>query len=148
MTRVVSSIQIPLDPDNLGGPFVTGTAVVLAERDGRGIAEIDEVEEGAVEWVSEFDPVHFQRVRDGQTLKAIRTATNEDFKRYRVPIWIQDEEVPQCCGRPMMFVGQLDDNVICTEAPPGAKMWWHDAASFYIFTCPECLGVKAVGQQY
>ncbi len=48
----------------------------------------------------------------------------------------------------MHFVGQMDDNKICCEAPDGAKFWWHDAASFYVFTCDQCLDVKAVGQQF
>jgi hypothetical protein len=48
----------------------------------------------------------------------------------------------------MIFVGQLDDNAICGEPPTGARMWWHDAASFYVFTCPQCLSCAAVGQQF
>ena len=48
----------------------------------------------------------------------------------------------------MVFVEQIDDNVICTERPTDAKMWWHDAASFNVFTCTPCLECKAVGQQF
>jgi hypothetical protein len=48
----------------------------------------------------------------------------------------------------MSFVGQIDDDTICSEPPADAKLWWHDGASFYVFTCPMCLGVKAVGQQF
>jgi hypothetical protein len=72
----------------------------------------------------------------------------EDYNKYRTPLWIQGEDVPDCCGKPMFFVGQIDDNEICTEAPPDAKYWRHDRASFYVFTCSQCLSVKAVGQQY
>jgi len=67
--------------------------------------------------------------------------------QHRMPIWVQDEEIPECCGCPMFFVDQIDDEMICTEPPPGAKLWWHDVAVFYVFTCPMCLRVKAVGQQ-
>ena len=142
-------IQIPLDPSDLGGEFLLGKAVVLAERDGRGVAEIEELDDQqAVGWLEEFDKVYFQGLRDGTMLKAVRKATDEDIKQFRVPIWIQDEEVPSCCGRPMMFVGQLDDNTLCTERPTDAKLWWHDAASFYVFTCSQCLSVQAVGQQF
>jgi hypothetical protein len=141
-------IQIPLDPSDSGSAFLPGKAVVLAEREGRGVAEIDELDEQAVGWLEEFDKVYFQVLGDGKTLKAVRKATDEDIKKYRVPIWIQDEEIPSCCGRPMNFVGQLDDNTLCTERPVDAKMWWHDAASFYVFTCSQCLSVQAVGQQF
>ena len=48
----------------------------------------------------------------------------------------------------MHFVGQLDDDRICTERPADATMWWHDAASFYVFTCSQCMECKAVGQQF
>ncbi len=30
----------------------------------------------------------------------------------------------------------------------GAKRWWHDQASFYVFTCSQCLESKAIGQQH
>jgi hypothetical protein len=51
-------IQIPLDPSDLGGEFLSGKAVVLAEREGRGVAEIEELDdEQAVGWLEEFDKV-------------------------------------------------------------------------------------------
>lgn len=65
----------------------------------------------------------------------------------RIPNWIQNDATPHCCGQPMHFIGQLDDAAICKEPPEGARIWWHDIASFYVFTCGQCLGVKAVGQQ-
>lgn len=141
-------LHIPLNPSELGGPFSLGKAAVLAEREGRGIAEVVSLKEEEVDWLVEFDHVYFQVLKDGETLKVIRKATDEDIKKFRVPIWIQGEEVPSCCGSEMFFVGQLDDDVICMEPPPKAKMWWHDVASFYVFTCCECLSVKAVGQQF
>ena len=54
----------------------------------------------------------------------------------------------ECCGMPMHFVGQIDDNDICTERPKDAILWWHDLASFYVFTCSQCLKCKAIGQQF
>ncbi len=142
------NIQIPVDPLDLGGPFLLGHAFILSERDGRGVAEYGLTDEKQVAWLEEFDYVYFQVLGDSETLKAVRKATDEDIKKYRVPLWIQNEEVPSCCGWPMAFVGQLDDNMICTEPPQDAKMWWHDTASFYVFTCSQCLSVQAVGQQF
>ena len=141
-------LHIPLNPSELGGSFSRGRAVILAERAGRGIAELISLNEEEITWLEEFEKVYFQVLRDSQTLKVIRKATDEDIKKFRVPLWIQGEEVPNCCGQPMFFVGQIDDDLICTEAPAKAQMWWHDAASFYVFTCSGCLSVKAVGQQF
>ena len=103
--------------------------------------------ERELSWLDDFEHFVFQVLPDG-THKAFRKATQEDIKKFRVPIWIQGEEVPICCDREMIFVGQLDDNDICTEAPEGAKLWWHDAASFNVFACQICLSVAAVGQQF
>ena len=140
-------IIIPLDPSNLGGKFAMSRARVLAQQDGRGIAEtVSPIKD--INWLEEFDYIYFQVLKNSETLKAIRKATEEDIKKFRIPIWIQGEEIPDCCGQPMFFVGQIDDNFICAEPPPNAKMWWHDAASFYVFTCSHCLSVKAVGQQF
>ena len=141
-------IQLPLDPLNLGGDFLAGKATILAIKDGRGIAELSSYNEEEINWLKDYEFVYFQTLKDGETLKAIRKATDEDIKKFRVPVWIQGEEEPNCCGKPMFFVGQIDDDNICAEAPTDAKMWWHDAASFYVFTCSECLSVKAVGQQF
>ena len=69
-------------------------------------------------------------------------------KKFRNPHWIQGEEIPECCGQAMFFVGQVDDHRIWTEPPEGARLWWHDLASFYVFTCSQCLECKAIGQQY
>jgi len=89
----------------------------------------------------EFEP-------DGQTLFALDAVGRNDLAPYRVPRFIQSEEWPMCCGRSMHFVGQLDDEGIRNSPPPGFKFWWHDAASFYVFTCCLCLECKAIGQQY
>ena len=91
----------------------------------------------------------FVRVnRENRILRFVGPASEEDAVSYRAPRWIQSSEVPTCCGVRMYFVGQIDDDEICNQAPPGAVLWWHDAASFYVFTCAICLGTKAVGQQY
>jgi hypothetical protein len=128
------------------GPFVRGQGEVNSRRGDRGVGRMASVER-RLSWLDDFEHFVFEVLTDGKQ-RAIRKATPEDIKTFRVPIWIQGEEVPLCCGREMVFVGQLDDNDICSEPPQGAKMWWHDAASFYIFTCPICLSVTAVGQQF
>jgi uncharacterized protein (DUF433 family) len=146
-------IRIPIDLEKLGGDWIWGVASVdsahslLTQRTGRGVATIQRLD-GDPDWLDEFVPVHFRTMSADQTLRAIRLADEQDFRRYRVPAWIQSEEIPTCCDRSMEFVGQLDDSHLCVEAPPGAKFWWHDAASFYVFTCSQCLEVQAVGQQY
>ena len=123
-----------------------GQGEINARRGDRGVGCLTSVERKVL-WLDDFEHFVFQVLPDG-TQKAIRKATQEDIREFRVPIWIQGEAVPICCDREMVFVGQLDDNDICTEPPEGAKMWWHDAASFYVFTCPMCLSVTAVGQQF
>jgi hypothetical protein len=136
----------PESLENLGGPFVRGQGEINSRRADRGIGCLTSVER-KLSWLDDFEHFLFQVLPDG-TRKAVRKATQEDIKNFRVPIWIQGEAVPMCCDREMIFVGQLDENDLCTERPEGAKMWWHDAASFYVFTCPICLAVTAVGQQY
>lgn len=141
---------IPLSPENLGGPSVNADDEcfeVLADREQVVLIEFHSVP-SQVGWFDRFELMYCQRHHDPETIKVIRKATEEERKKYRVPVWIQSEEVPECCGRPMFFVGQIDDDFICSEAPPDAKMWWHDVASFYVFTCSQCLEVKAVGQQF
>ena len=123
------------------------TFTVYAKRSGAVILDFHELPE-EVDWFEDFEFMYCREQHDSATVKVIRRATSEELKMFRVPIWIQDEEVPECCGIPMQFVGQIDDNDLCTERPAGAKLWWHDAASFYVFTCAQCLECKAVGQQY
>lgn len=141
---------IPLSPDKLGGDSITlddGCFRVLADRNKVVLIEFYSITP-SIKWFQNFELMYCQRQRDPQTIKVIRKASEEEWRLYRIPLWIQDEEIPECCGKPMFFVGQIDDNAICTERPPDAKYWWHDAASFYVFTCSQCLGVKAVGQQF
>jgi hypothetical protein len=139
-------VLFPINLESLGGPFVKGRAELNAERGERGIGCLTFVEQ-TLTWIEDFDFFVFQILPDG-TKKAIRLATAEDIKAFRVPRWIQGEEVPICCDREMVFVGQIDDHQLCVERPDDAKVWWHDAASFYVFTCANCLSVTAVGQQY
>jgi hypothetical protein len=143
-------VLIPQSPDHLEGPYESPNEddyEVLATRDKVVIIEFHEKPDN-IEWFDDFELLYCQQQHDSDTVKVIRKATEEERKQYRIPLWIQDEDVPECCGQPMHFVGQIDDNSICTEAPAGAKYWWHDAASFYVFTCSQCLECKAVGQQY
>ncbi len=103
--------------------------------------------EWAAKWCEAFDRLLCAFEADGVTLVAIRKATDADDERLRAPSFIQSDEWPVCCKRSMSFVGQIDDETVADDPPPGAKLWWHDAASFYVFTCPVCLECKAVGQQ-
>ncbi len=141
---------IPEIKEHLGGPFRTVGEkgfTVLASRENTYIIEFHSLPEG-VAWPEEFVNMYSQKQHDGESLKVIREATDEEIKRFRIPVWVQDDDVPECCGKPMFFVGQIDDDTLCAERPKHAKMWWHDAASFYVFTCPKCLSCEAVGQQY
>ncbi len=141
---------IPLDPENLGGDSHTldeGYFAVLAERDKIVLIEFHSIVP-PITWVQNFELMYCQRQHDPEMIKVVRKATEEERKGFRVPSWIQGDEIPECCGRAMYFVGQIDGDCICSESPPDAKLWWHDSASFYVFTCPVCLEVKAVGQQF
>jgi hypothetical protein len=146
--RIPPTVEVifPADLSKLGGPFVLGQAEMITLREDHGVGCLTFIER-KLSWLDDFEHFIFHVLPDGKR-KAIRKATSEDIKTFRVPIWIQGEEIPMCCGREMVFVGQIDDNVICTERPTDAKMWWHDAASFYVFTCPLCLESAAVGQQF
>ena len=140
---------IPLSEDEPGGPFISANDLqfhILAEREKVVIIEFYDKPEN-VEWLDNFELLYCQKQHDPETVKVIRKATEEERKRFRIPLWIQGEDVPECCGQPMHFVGQINDDNLCAEPPEGAVMWWHDAASFYVFTCSKCLECKAVGQQ-
>ncbi len=102
----------------------------------------------AVKWCEAFDMLLCAFEPDGTSLVALRKATGADKKRLRTPSFIQNDVWPMCCKRSMLFVGQFDDETISSEPPQGVEMWWHDAASFYVFTCSVCIGCKAVGQQF
>jgi|GEM_PF-1433251 len=140
---------IPTAADQLGGPFVTATEefTVLGRRGQAVIVEFHDLPED-IDWFEEFEFMYGQVQHGGSTFKIIRPATDEERALFRIPVWIQGDEVPECCGRPMHFVGQIDDDRICSERPADAKMWWHDRASFYVFTCSQCMECKAVRQQF
>jgi hypothetical protein len=131
------------EPD---GPCVSGEGEVISLCGDQGVGCLTFIE-SKLSWLDDYEHFVFHIDPDGNR-KAIRKATEEDIKTFRVPIWIQGDEVPICCGQEMVFVGQIDDNVISTERPKDADRWWHDAASFYVFTCSRCLECKAVGQQF
>ena len=92
--------------------------------------------------------MYCQIQHDGATFEVIHKATCEDGKRFRLPYWLEEPEIPDCCGKPMFFVGQIDDGEICEESPADAEYWWGDLVNFYVFTCSQCLECKAIGQQY
>jgi hypothetical protein len=142
----IVDVFFPVDISRPAGSVVSGQAEQASLRGNRGIGCLTSVEQ-PLGWIDEFEHFIFHMHPDGTRI-AIGKATDEDIKAFRVPIWIQSEEIPVCCGRDMVFVGQLDDDKICTEGPEDATLWWHDAASFYVFTCPVCLECACVGQQY
>jgi hypothetical protein len=114
---------IPISPDKLGGPYVTlsdDSFEVLSERERFVIAEFRDLPP-EVEWFDEFENMYCQRQHDPQKIKVLRKATSEEIRKFRVPIWIQGEEIPECCGQPMFFVGQIDDDEICCKPPEGFK---------------------------
>ena len=145
----VMKASIPISSDSLGGQAVTADAdsfEILAERGKIVLVEFIGLP-AEVRWFHTFELMYCQRQHDSDTIKIIRKATEEERKLFRVPLWIQGDDVPECCGHKMFFVGQIDDDTICMERPTEAKMWWHDKASFYVFTCSQCLESKVVGQQ-
>lgn len=143
-------VLIPSSSDALGGPFIEAGEDcfrVLGRREKSVIIEFYATPDG-VTWFDDFEMIYCQQQHDPEVVKAIRKATETERKLFRIPLWIQGEEVPECCNQPMHFVGQIDDDRICTEPPDNAKLWWHDIASFYVFTCAQCLECKAIGQQF
>lgn len=141
---------IPTDPADPGGATVTSDEAhfnVLGERGDVVLIEFHSLTE-SIDWFDEFEFMYCERQPGSDIIRVIRPATDEELRKYRIPLWIQGDEVPECCGKPMFFVGQIDDDDLCMEPPEGATFWWHDKASFYVFTCPHCLEVKAVGQQF
>lgn len=53
------------------------------------------------------------------------------------PDWIQVDRTPQCCGRPMVFVAQLDNMDV---------MNFGDGGDGYAFLCAECGAAKFLWQ--
>ena len=52
------------------------------------------------------------------------------------PEWIQVEWKPECCGKPMVFLGQIDSLDMPEAALP-------DSALVYVFFCSKCFDVAA-----
>src|SRR5436309_9202913 len=101
---------IPTSQQHLEGPFVSAddeSFEVLAERDKAVIIEFHSAPEG-IGWFDAFELLYCQRQHDRAVLKVIRKATDEERRMFRIPLWIQGDEVPECCGRQMHFVGQID----------------------------------------
>lgn len=146
-------VRIPVKEGDLTGPsieahgYLSSTVSEESLQTNEHIAVLYDLE-GRVSWCEDADPLICAFEGDGTSLVALRHATDHDRKRLRSPSFIQNEEWPMCCGRSMQFVGQIDDETICMQPPPDAQLWWHDVASFYVYTCPICLECKAIGQQF
>jgi hypothetical protein len=102
--------QIPRSPEELNGPFdeVDEQGLkVLGVRDKAVLVEFHSLP-FTIEWFDEFELMFGQVSHDRETIKVIRRATDDERRLFRVPLWIQSEETPECCGRPMHFIGQID----------------------------------------
>lgn len=147
-------IRIPSSKGDRGGPSILTRGGILSAvsedtiRVNRFIARANWLLPKEETWCRGSDYLLCEFEPDGKTLFALDVVDRKDLPDLRVPRFIQSNEWPVCCGRSMHFVGQIDDNTICDKAPPEATLWWHDAASFYVFTCCLCLECKALGQQY
>ncbi len=139
-------VIVPVDPSIPDGPRLEASAVVESHSPARGVASIIRMD-GTLEWTGERDVVYFEVTPKGESI-ALRLATDDDCRVCRAPIWIGEVEIPVCCGMPMYFVGQIDDDRIQYESPAWAKKWWTDSASFFVFTCSQCRNVSAAGQQF
>ena len=54
------------------------------------------------------------------------------------PDWIQEPEVPSCCGKAMTFYGQLDSI--------GDEIDLADCGMIYVFVCFDCFTTHSVLQ--
>src|SRR4051794_35012855 len=100
---------IPMSPDQLGGPFieaVEGSFEVLAQRGKAMIIRFISLDDRGG-WCKDFHKMYCQVQHDPQVIKVIREATLEEYKLFRVPIWIQDPEIPECCGQQCNLWGRL-----------------------------------------
>ena len=92
-----------------------------------------------------------RRLKESQRPGPLRFAVSEDagFDPSNSGTW-QDLPDGRLWRLRIQTPGAISHNLGITrfDLPPGAKLWWHDAASFYVFTCSQCLECKAVGQQY
>jgi len=141
---------IPIDPADPEGATVTldeSHFEVLGDRGDVVVIQFHTLTE-SIDWFEDFELMYCERQPGSDIIRVVRLVTDEELRKYRIPLWMQGEEVPECCGRPKFFVGQIDDDDLCREPPQGATVWWHDLARFYVFTCPYCPEVKAVGQQF
>lgn len=146
-------VRVPVKEGDLGGPSVEAHGQLCSAVTEQSLAANEHIVipydlEGRVSWCEDADSLICAFEGDGRSLVALRKATDLDRKRLRSPSFIQCEAWPMCCGRSMQFVGQIDDETICMQAPPNAQLWWHDIASFYVYTCSICLECKAIGQQF
>ena len=84
------------------------------------------------------DSVEFNRGNEMADLPEIRLTpiTSDSQKAVGTklggePEWIQVEWRPECCGKPMVYLAQIDSLDI-----PQAKL--PDSAIVYLFFCPKC----------
>lgn len=151
-------VVVPIDLKNPDSPSVRATGAFdpveswLADENGLRAMNpwisLSKEDAAKVRWLLEAELLLVRLDQKQKLARVVGQTTRDEARRYRVPLWVQSKEAPECCGMFMNFVGQIDDETLCEHAPPGAVLWWHDAASFFVFTCSVCLGVKAVGQQY
>jgi FHA domain len=116
-------VLFPEDLANLGGPLVAGQAELISLSGDRGVGFLTFVE-SRLTWLDDFELFVFQVLADG-TRKAIRKATSEDIKEFRVPISIQGEEFPIC-----IWLDPVDRN--------RPKIELHDGQEVLIGKGPQC----------
>ena len=99
---------IPISPTELAGPFAVTDERCLEVCADIGKAVIARFFEIPTEitWFGEFEFMYCQRQHDQETIKVIRKATAEECRLFRVPIWIQGDDIPQCCGKAMLLLGR------------------------------------------
>ncbi len=139
--------RIRLDPSALGRTDEDGLCALLPPIVLESLIEQEQVESSCA-WLAGAELLLIRVKPESREIWIVQTASRDLRAEYRIPNWIQNPDPPTCCGRLMYFVGQIDDDELCSQRPHDALMWWHDSASFYVFTCAVCMGVRAVGQQY
>ena len=130
--RLLPSSSFPSPWINLAGHSCADRLRSILRREDRGVGCMTSVE-SKLSWLDDFEHFVFQVLPDA-THKAIRKATQEDIKAFRVPIWIQGEAVPICCDREMIFVGQrsLDNDRFVPSDQKVQRCGGTMLASFYV----------------
>jgi hypothetical protein len=83
----------------------------------------------------QIDGIRFQPFEESSEAyqKALDESSEPIIGQYSSqPDWLQGDETPQCeCGRPMLFVLQLEENA-------GGGINFGDSGCGYAFVCPPC----------